>query len=275
MLKVALESPVDAQSFIESIANIPDKYPLGIHPETADWLRWSAQKEKFEDKISNNEHYFFPFDRRPNWLLIKMHEEDAVTVLQVLSRYFILTKLMVRQSSGEYGLLSELVSKDTLIFFSRYPQFIPLFPMFQYGHFEIEKEITKIGSEDIYFLAKNKMRSSTLQNGKAYELMFNVMVGDYTEFTGQFSIEFYDYEFTNRDGSRQLFESTAKELNALVAKKAKEFTALLGLPLPEFKIVEEAGIDDTYHNFIFKTKKGRNINQNLYAAFLMFIALDK
>lgn len=229
---------------------------------------------EFNSLVRQKEIFIFPFGFEDKLLLDEIALDDAVTVLEVLARYFILSKLYVKKSDGYYSLLSSLVDKDTLMLFSRYPLLIPLYPMFEDGHFEIEKEITKIGTEDIYFLAKKRLLSSKLENGVPYNLEFNAMMDDYDGLSAKFSIEFNDYEINMMDGSTQLFAKTVIDLNALVAEKSKQFTEHLGIPLPKITIEGQNGVDDTYYNFIFTSNDMTKLDAKVYGAFLMFIALD-
>lgn len=256
-----------------------------IRPESMKYYAdlFKAKRAEFRRLIRQKNIAILPFGVRKGDNFNEIAEEDASLTLSILARYFVISKLIVQRNNGEAILLSEFVDQDALILFSRYPELLPLYPMFEDGHFEIANEETTVGHEDVYGLALTEVMQGELASGVTYSVSFNPLMDDDEGVTGVFFLNFDGYdqgedsykELTLKVPAQQihrLYSDIIEKLNHMMAIKSSKFTQLTGVELPVFLVEFDQSSDRLHPEFIFYNND--SIEPNLFAAFLMFAALD-
>lgn len=243
------------------------------------------KREIFRRLVRQKNVYIFPFGITDITLdLNEIREDNAVIVLQTLTRYFMLSKLLVKRPSGEYILLSEFIGNDSLMLLSRHPNLISLYPMFEDGHFEIPREYV-IGHQDTYSIASKKLIISEMKEEVKYTVKVNQNIyyeDDSVE--SNISVSFDDYSsledgyskllnVVSAEDVKKLLSELDSDLNNFVARKTSEFREVTGVDIPEF-IVEHEDDSDLAIASQFTLKTNQDVDPVVYSAFLMFMALD-
>jgi hypothetical protein len=326
LLRGVIDDPTAAKKFIDTTANTPGLYPRGITRESADWLRWSVfanqealnraaenlsrsmpsapnsvadlfdisirmdrlKRAEYRRMVRQREIFMFPFGIDVRLEPNEIAEHDAPRVLEILARYFIISKLVVPRPSGEYQLLSEYLDRDSLMLLSRFPEFLAIYPIFEGGQFSVEHEYIKIGRDDTYTLAKSFLSSMDVSQELEYKTHFIAIAHDETTFseglelTGFFRIEFFD---TDSDGQgvdepdlddetfQRIFSLEMEKMDDFLARKTSEFNQIAGYNIPVATAIEDDSSEYGSREFII-TFSDSNIPAHVLAAFFVFIGLS-
>ncbi len=315
-----IKDPEASKIFIENIAQNDQVYPTGITRESADWIRGSlfinelaVQKavkrldphqdeqlnfqkfkifltEEYRFLVRNQETFMFPIG---NDMFLKQHEislKEAPIVLATLARFYLLSHLYVKgPDQGYYRLLADYVDKDSLMLFSRIPELLPSHPVFEVGHFSIEKESIKIGHDDLYKIASKLSFRNHVLSSIQYEVHFiarararDLLSAKADVVSGSFQIHFVDpsnarstiYENSNTGKLRKIIAKEVDRMEHLIAKKVIEFETLTGYRLPEARIIEKQVAENADREFAI-TFDPNDLPAHVLASFFVFVSLDR
>lgn len=336
LLAGKIKDPDAAKSFLEGVANFAEVYPNGLAKESTEWLRWSAliahempkysfdqevrglintgrmpealkligQKMKESGKFSfqGKEAFVFPFQYAEIGGAIST--KNAPIVLATLARYFVLNNIYVRETNGKYRRLSELFDRDHLILFSRFPEILSVYPIFQGGHFNLLSpehsknnrlgvtEVAKAG--DYYQVVERVVLSKEVTPDFNYQVKFTseVRSDEYIENPGLKDVygTFY-ISFQIRDRNTGVFRDLnsetdigygsmmgglsvqeARSLQALLDTKIGDFETLTGHKLPRATLKDESIM---VHQSEFEINfEGPPLPPHILTAFYIFIGLD-
>ncbi len=312
---VELEEIIDddskAQFFVEEAAFTEMVYP-GITNQASDWLKFSAythfhaqelaenffkkrrvsqdvilaRRKKEYSKLSNKtDQYMFPFDYGLDIGEVSISKVNAQIVLKTLSRHFMLYNLYVKKTNEEgefyYQKLREVVDQDSLILFSRFPELLRIFPLFEGGHFSINRRTEYIGSEDQYILSDVKLRAIQI---KQFKMLKNFVIyafddedqeGSGVELKAVLNMTFENpTEALDRLGAASVESSFLNEMlsyDHVLKRYIKEFNEITGYNLQIGVFVLGDQVDFMTREYKFKFV-GVEIEPYVQAAFYLFIA---
>lgn len=316
LLQNAIADQKRAKKFIDWVANTPGTFPNGITKEAAEWLRWSVfaqfeslrkaykriestgihgdglfdfsvalyrqKKEEYRRLVRQKELFMFPFGMDTRYEINEITIYDAPVVLEILARHFLISKLFVERPDGEFKQLSEVLDRDSLMLFSRFPQLLASYPAFEGGHFNVDHTSTTVGSDDSYIIAERSLETSKLYEDIDYDLTFFADVTEENS-SDEPTIDMYTYftiyfEEDQAEGLtaaqvQKIYSAETENMDNFLAAKSRQFEEITGYKIPVSSDVESKDFpDDINREFRVRFAKD-DTPPYILAAFYVFAGL--
>ena len=224
--------------------------------------------------MRQKEVLLFPFGNNARLEVYEIAEKDGQIVLEILARHFILSRLFVKRTNGEYAKLSEFLDRDSLMLLSRFPELLPSYPVFEGGQFSINYVFTRIGSDDVYTVGKRSISPLAQTDEIKYQVDF--IANAQGSFDDEQSLEqqaFFRISFSEDEDYHKIFSSEAESMDHFLTIKTRQFFEATGYSLPVSSVIESD--ESEYNSREFKVTFGNaKIPPYILNAFYVFASLN-